>query len=218
MKKRHLVLLLFALRAFPAFSGEITVNCDSRVINEKACVALFQDSLKTVGCQASEPHCLLHPWGSDFIKSWICSIQSNDCSTATKNTCPAGSTHVFDEALSVCVQSKIPPSSFHGVCRHEHAAHSITVKNCEDAPATCAKFGGTPLKCSAAEGFSDQFEVSCGFPSLQTPETGTSCSELQSRCDLINTDKGVKGSLLSCLPQTRKSSSKSTHQGPFDSN
>jgi hypothetical protein len=198
MIPRHLALLILTL-PLTAFSAEITVNCDSRVINQKTCTTLLQDSLKTVGCTSSGVHCILHPWGSDFIKSWICSSQSNNCSLSLQTACPAGSTHTFNEVVDVCADSKTQPVSVHGVCGHEHAEHSIAVKTCTDGPATCAKFGGFPAKCSQPEGHSDQWEVSCGFPSLQVTETGTSCSELQAKCELTNTEKGVKSRLLNCF-------------------
>jgi hypothetical protein len=213
MKKRHLALLLLAL---PSLAAEITMNCDSRVINEKACVALLQDSLKTVGCSSTKIHCQLHPWGSDFIKSWICSDQATDCTSSLQGACPSKTTRIFNGAIDVCAPTK--PASFYGVCKHEHAEHSIAVKNCGDGAENCAKFGGTPSNCTQAEGLSDSWAVSCSFPSLEVAENGSSCAELKSKCELVNTDKGVKGSLLSCLPQNKKGPGKSLSPGPFDSN
>jgi hypothetical protein len=213
MKTKHLALLLLSL---PAFAGEIAINCDSRVINEKACVAQLQDALKTVSCQTSGIHCLLHPWGSDFIKSWICSTESSDCSTALQASCPIGSTRMFNEVIDVCSQTRM--DAFHGVCKHEHAAHSITVKNCGDAPATCAKFGGAPQQCVQIDGSADQWAASCVFPSLELAEIGPSCAELKSKCELVNSDKGVKGILLSCLSTNKKGPGGSLPKGPFDSN
>jgi hypothetical protein len=213
MKKRHLALLLLSL---PSFAAEITLNCDSRAINEKACITLLQDSLKTVGCSSTQIRCLLHPWGSDFIKSWICSDQATDCTAALQGFCPSGKTHIYNENIDVCVPTKA--TSFYGVCKHEHAAHSLSIKSCGDGAETCAKFGGTPSKCTQVEGLSDPWAVSCEFPSLEVTETAASCAELKSKCDLINTDKGVKGSLLSCLPQNKKGPGKSLSPGPSDSN
>jgi hypothetical protein len=209
MKTKHLALFLLAI---PAFAGEITINCDSRVI----CTTQLQDSLKAVGCSSTKTHCLLHPWGSDFIKSWICSSESSDCSPALQDSCPIGSTHMFNEVLSVCSQTRL--EAFHGVCRHEHASHSLSVKNCGESQAACAKFGGSLLSCTPSRSALDQSEISCGFPSLEIPEIGHSCAELKSKCELINSREGVKGSLLSCLPTNKKGPGGSLPKGPFDSN
>jgi hypothetical protein len=201
MKPYVLVSLTLFSATFSAtaFSGEIAMNCDSRVANEKTCISLLQDSLKSLGCAESGIRCQLRPWGSDFVKSWICTTQSSNCSPTLQAACPSGSFHTFSDASDVCLESKKTPTSFKGTCKHEQADHSITVKNCSEAPAACAAFGGTSVKCTQPAGYSNQWQASCGFPTLQITETGTSCAELKSKCELINTDKGVKGTLTDCL-------------------
>jgi hypothetical protein len=190
--------LLFLGLCPSAFAAELVANCDSRVITEKTCVTYLEGGLKSLGCAIQDVKCVLKPWGSDFTKSWICTTHSENCEAFAQTACPSGTYRTLVEGFDVCKKTVTMPTSFQGQCDHENFNHSMTVKSCDQGVEECAKFGGTPDKCINAPGHGDEWALSCRFPSIKTVSQGSSCEELRSKCQLVNSKIGAKGHLISC--------------------
>jgi hypothetical protein len=193
------LLLIFSLST--AAAADFTGNCDARVITRAECTSWLEQTLTTLGCSNSnkDTRCFNHPWGSDFTKSWICTTPSQDCLLPSQNKCPDGTYRTFLNGIDVCKKSKQTPHGFRGECEHENTSHSAEVKNCSESAEVCAKIGGTPENCFAPTENPSSLAVSCHFPDITLPIQGPRCDEIRSKCDLINTEKGAKGRLLSCL-------------------
>ena len=211
-----------------AQAGELTLSCDSGGVKRTDCIDLLKQSVSTLGCTIQDISCKTHPWGSDFIKSWICSGQSNNCQNVPRTGCPAGTISTFKGDWEVCLKTSAKVESFHGECRHQQASHPVLMKTCSDDQFSCVNFGGTPetlsVKCRVGalgaaqllsgtpncEALKDQctkqggevfgtWNLMCGFRDVTIPVTGSSCDDLRESCQRENSEKGTESKLLSCI-------------------
>jgi hypothetical protein len=164
-----------------AQAGELTLSCDTGGVKRTDCIDLLKQSVSALGCGIRDISCKTHPWGSDFIKSWICSGQSSNCQNVPHAGCPAGTISTFKGDWDVCLKISAKIESFHGECRHQQASHPVAMKNsdCSDDQFSCANFGGTPetlsVKCKTSALGASQLVTgppSCGAVKDQCTKLG----------------------------------------------
>jgi hypothetical protein len=211
-----------------AQAGELTLSCDSGGVKRADCIELLKQSVSALGCAIQNVSCKTHPWGSDFIKSWICSGQSNNCQIVPRTGCPTGTISTFKGDWEVCLKTSGKVESFHGECRHQQASHPMLMKTCSEDQFTCVNFGGTPetlsVKCKTSalgssqlvtgtpncEAVQDQctklngevfgtWNLMCRFKDVIIPVTGATCAEIREDCERENSEKGTESKLLSCI-------------------
>jgi hypothetical protein len=231
MKTPRLALLGLAaflfLGTYSSLAGEIVGNCDSRSASRSDCITWVETHLTAVGCKVSGTRCVLHPWGSDFVKSWICTSTTSNCEAAERGACPSGLIHEFKDDWEVCRKFAKAPSSFHGECRRQNAKHWFDLKECDPKSFPCTHFGGvteslrvrcgkgvlsSPLsltdkpdcslltqRCAQVKGTLDQWSVSCRFRDMVLPFSGKDCTSIRARCERENSEKGPVGRLISCM-------------------
>ena len=188
---RSSLLLGFILIVFPnsPHAGEFVANCDNGAADRDKCLEWAQKSLKALGCSVAPTTapqaCRVHPWGSDFTKSWLCSVASSDCDPIAHggSACLEGRVHLFKDQWDVC-KKIAAKTQFEGVCRQEAATHTSVVTSCPESISICGKLGGER----------ESLSVLCERNALREPLNiqgePYGCAEVAKRC----TDTG--GQLL----------------------
>lgn len=179
----RLALLLALIVSIPTAQAlDFVGNCDSGAASRDKCLEWVQKSLKSLGCSTnpttSEQACKIHPWGSDFIKSWMCSVSSSNCEPMEHGatSCASGKEYVFKNQWDACKKSA-PKSSYEGVCRHEMESHTSVVPSCPDSLSICGKLGGDRASLSVAcqkKSISEPIEIQ-GEP--------YACEDIAKRCE-----------------------------------
>jgi hypothetical protein len=128
-------------------------NCGTSVASRDSCLKWVQDGVKAMGCSVQpatvDTACKIHPWGSDFIKSWICTAKSPDCDSFVhdQKECPEGMEHLFKNGWDACKKT-VASQKFLGVCRHTMESHVTTLTSCPETLSVCGRFGGVREKLS----------------------------------------------------------------------
>lgn len=224
------MMLIGSLSLAHAQGSEFTLSCDTGGVRRTDCIELLNRSVSSLGCSIQGISCKTHPWGSDFIKSWVCSGKSTNCQNVPSSGCPAGTISVFKDDWNVCLKTTTKVDAFQGDCRHAQASHPIAMKSCDEKQFSCAEFGGSPeglsVRCKTNALGSSQnvsgppdcgslkdqcaklggevfgnWELTCRFRDIVVPVQGPSCDTLREDCERENSLKGTESKLLSCLPR-----------------
>jgi len=228
--RRSCGALIFLL-ASSAHAAAITGACDQRVADEQECTNWMQTNLKSLGCTLGRASCILHPWGSDFIKSWVCEESSSNCEPYDSKSCASGSIHVFKDGWDVCRKTKSSADRFIGECKHQNGDHGFVLKDCDESKFPCVQYGGEaasisvgcqkkglfqktiPLtgapRCSEIQATCadmggepyGDWQVNCRFRDMKVMFHGSSCDELKSKCEISNSPQGANGVLRSCIAE-----------------
>ena len=100
--------LSLALLSVSAHAGDLVADCDTVAASRDTCLSWAQSSAVRLGCSVVQTTvgkaCQIHPWGSDFIKSWVCTVSSPDCDPFVhdQKTCPEGFEHLFKGGWDAC--------------------------------------------------------------------------------------------------------------------
>jgi len=226
MKTLLLLLLLFCSTAH---AGNLAITCDSKAAGKGDCLKWAQGIVQSLGCRSTSSQCVLHNWGSDFVKSWICTLETPDCEPAKYGNCEPGLTHVFhDRVWEACRKFKTPPKTFFGQCEHQNADRGVELSECDDQVSPCTPLGGhrttitagcrqksllgdlklfTRSKCTEVESecantsgsIEGKWKIQCRFSPIQVQYKASSCEELKTRCERGNSTSGANGSLIGCV-------------------
>jgi hypothetical protein len=224
-------IALISLFVTSVYAGPITGACDQRIANERECTDWMQTNLKILGCTLGKTACVMHPWGSDFIKSWVCEAASANCEPFNSKTCAPGSIHVFKDGWDVCRKTKSTADRFVGECKHQNGDRGFVLKSCDESAFPCAQYGGeadsvsvgcqkkglfqkkipltgapdcTQIKKTCADLGGEPFgdwSVTCRFRDMKVMFHGSTCDELRSRCEIGNSAQGANGILRSCIAE-----------------